>query len=41
MCDRIKNNEIKPKRLNLPKPVLSINSTRTQHTFKNYLEMIN
>ena len=40
MCQNIQNREIKPKRLNLPKPVLSINSTRTQHTFKNYNDMI-
>ena len=36
MFDKIENSAIKPKRLNLPKPILSVNSTKTQHTYKNY-----
>ena len=40
MFDRINENSIRPKRISLSKPVLSVNSSKTQHTFKNYQEMI-
>jgi translation initiation factor 2 subunit 3 len=40
MFNRIDENSIKPKRISLSKPALTVNSSKTQHTFKNYQDMI-